>query len=79
MRKPYGRVTLLKSEVLKMRFNVNSNILKEGVLSVSKALPVRSTMPVLEGVQLVANENGLLLRCSDLTLQKECLLPAIVE
>ena len=62
-----------------MRFNVNSNILKEGVLSVSKALPVRSTMPVLEGVQLVANENGLLLRCSDLTLQKECLLPAIVE
>ena len=62
-----------------MRFNVNSNILKEGVLSVAKALPVRSTMPVLEGVQLVANENGLLLRCSDLTLQKECLLPAIVE
>ena len=62
-----------------MRFNVSSNILKEGVLSVSKALPVRSTMPVLEGVQLVAGENGLLLRCSDLTLQKECLLPAIVE
>ena len=62
-----------------MRFNVNSNLLKEGVLSVSKALPVRSTMPVLEGVHLVANENGLLLRCSDLTLQKECSLPAIVE
>lgn len=62
-----------------MRFNVNADILKEGVLSVAKALPVRSTMPVLEGVQLVANENGVLLRCSDLTLQKECLLPAIVE
>ena len=31
-----------------MRFNVGSNILKEGVLSVGKALPVRSAMPVLQ-------------------------------
>ena len=62
-----------------MRFNVNSDILKEGVLSVVKALPVRSPMPVLEGVELVTGENGVLLRCSDLTLQKECNLPAVVE
>ncbi len=62
-----------------MRFNVNSNILKEGVLSVVKVLPVRSSLPVLEGVQLAADENGLILRCSDLTLQKECRLPAVVE
>ncbi len=62
-----------------MRFSVHSDILKESVLSVVKALPVRSTMPVLEGVQLVADKEGVLLRCSDLTLQKECRLPAIVE
>ena len=62
-----------------MKFNVSSTILKEGVLSVIKALPVRSTMPVLEGVELVAQENGVLLRCSDMTLQKECILPSIVE
>ena len=62
-----------------MRFNVIANILKESVLSVSKALPVRSTMPVLEGVHLVADENGVLMRCSDLTLQKECRLLAGVE
>lgn len=62
-----------------MRFSVHSDILKEGVLSVVKALPVRSSMPVLEGVQLVVDEQGLLLRCSDLTLQKECRLAAIVE
>ena len=62
-----------------MRFTVNSNILKEGVLSVGKALPIRSSLPVLEGIQLVANEEGVLLRCSDLTLQKECRLNAVVE
>ena len=62
-----------------MRFSVHSDSLKEGVLSVSKALPVRSSMPVLEGVQLLADEGGVLLRCSDLTLQKECRLSAIVE
>ena len=62
-----------------MRFSVHSDILKDGVLSVSKALPVRSSMPVLEGVQLVADEECMILRCSDLTLQKEYRLPAIVE
>ena len=62
-----------------MRFCVDSNVLKEGVLSVAKALPIRSSMPVLDGVQLLADEQGVLLRCSDLTLQKECRLPATVE
>lgn len=62
-----------------MRFTVNANILKEGVLSVIKALPVRSSMPVLEGVQLIADEEGVILRCSDLTLQKECRLIAVPE
>ena len=62
-----------------MRFSVHSDILKNNVLSVVKALPVRSSMPVLEGVQIVVNEEGVLLRCSDLTLQKECRMAAIVE
>ena len=62
-----------------MRFSVNSDILKNGVLSVVKALPTRSAMPVLEGVQLVVDDQGVLLRCSDLTFQKEYRLGAIVE
>ena len=62
-----------------MRFSVHSDILKDSVLSVVKALPVRSTMPVLEGVHIVADEEGVLLRCSDLTLQKECRISAIME
>ena len=39
-----------------MRFSVHSDILKNGVLSVVKALPVRSAMPVLEGVHLVVQK-----------------------
>ena len=62
-----------------MKFSVHSDILKDGVLGVVKALPVRSSMPVLEGVQLVVDGEGVLLRCSDLTLQKECRLAAAVE
>ena len=62
-----------------MRFTVNSNILKDGVLSVIKALPLRSSMPVLEGVHVIASEQGVLLRCSDLTFQKECHLTAVTE
>ncbi len=62
-----------------MRFSVHADLLKEGVLSVVKALPVRSSLPVLEGVQLTVDEEGVILRCSDLTLQKECRLAAAVE
>ena len=62
-----------------MRFCVDSKNLLDGVLSVTKALPVRSSMPVLEGIHLVVNEEGVLMRCSDLTLQKEYRLPATVE
>ena len=62
-----------------MRFCVDSKVLNDGILSVSKALPVRSTMPVLDGIQIMADAAGVLLRCSDLTLQKEYRLPATVE
>ena len=62
-----------------MRFCVDSKVLNDGILSVSKALPVRSTMPVLDGIQIMADAAGVVLRCSDLTLQKEYRLPATVE
>ena len=48
-------------------------------MSVMKALPVRSSMPVLDGVLIEATQNGVHLTCSDLMFQKECLLPASVE
>ena len=62
-----------------MKFTMQTEDLQRGVLSVIKALPIRSTMPVLDGVLFEANEEGVHLTCSDLMFQKECLLPATVE
>ncbi len=62
-----------------MHFFMDSKELTEGVLSVIKALPVRTTMPVLEGIYLEATKDGVKLKCSDLMLQKECILPATIE
>ena len=62
-----------------MHFYIDSKELTQGVHSVIKALPVRTTMPILEGILLEATKDGIKLKCSDLMLQKECLLPATVE
>ena len=62
-----------------MKFTMQTEDLCQGVLSVIKALPVRSAMPVLEGVMIEATGAGLHLTCSDLMFQKECFLPATVE
>jgi len=62
-----------------MKFTMLTEDLCAGVLSVIKALPLRSAMPVLEGVMIEATQNGLHLTCSDLMFQKECELPATVE
>ena len=62
-----------------MKFTMQTEDLCMGVLSVVKALPVRSTMPVLDGVLIEATQDGIHLTCSDLMFQKECFLPAMVE
>lgn len=62
-----------------MKFSMQTEDLCMGVLSVVKALPVRSTMPVLDGVLIEATQDGVHLTCSDLMFQKECFLPAAVE
>lgn len=62
-----------------MKFTMQTEDLCAGVLSVIKALPARSTMPVLEGVMIEATNDVLHLTCSDLMFQKECFLPAFVE
>ncbi|MBQ1771934.1 MAG: DNA polymerase III subunit beta [Clostridia bacterium] len=62
-----------------MIFHVNSKELTAGVLSVVKALPVRTTLACLEGIFFTAQKDGLHLKCSDLMLQKECIIPSFVE
>ena len=42
-----------------MHFYIDSKELTEGVLSVIKALPVRTTMPILEGIYLEAGKDGI--------------------
>ncbi|MDO4564460.1 MAG: DNA polymerase III subunit beta [Clostridia bacterium] len=62
-----------------MRFYVDCNELISAVLSVIKALPLRTTLPALEGIYVVAEREGVRLLCSDLMMQKECFIPATVE
>lgn len=57
-----------------MRIVVNQQVLSKALTTVSKAVPVRTTLPSLEGILVNATEDGtLLLTASDLdiTIQKE--------
>lgn len=62
-----------------MKFFINSKELNEGISTVIKAVSVRTTMGILEGVYIEARDNALLLKCSDLSLQIETVIPATVE
>ena len=62
-----------------MKFNLEATDLQNGVFSVIKALPLRSAMPVLDGILIEAKKGEVHLACSDLMFQKECSLPAFVE
>ncbi|MDO4544090.1 MAG: DNA polymerase III subunit beta [Clostridia bacterium] len=62
-----------------MRFYVDCNEINAAVISVTKALPTRSTMPILDGIYFEATKEGLRLLCTDLLMQKECFVPATVE
>lgn len=62
-----------------MNFCVNSQTLNESIISVIKAMPVHTSMPVLDGILIRADGKGVHILCSDLMMQKECLLPASVS
>lgn len=62
-----------------MKLFMNVTELSAGVSIVSRALSSRTTLPILEGILLIADEKGLLLRCTDLAMQIETYLPATVE
>ena len=61
-----------------MNLTINSKELAEGVISVAKALPARASMPILDGIYLQATSDGLKLKCTDMMLQKECVVAADV-
>lgn len=62
-----------------MRIIVDTNALNAALSTVTKALPLRSTIPVLEGVYIKAEERKLLLRCTDLNIQIESSIDAAIE
>lgn len=62
-----------------MKIFMNTNDLNAGLSIVSRAIGSRTTLPILEGVMAEADETGLLLRCTDLSMQIETRIPATVE
>lgn len=62
-----------------MRVSVDLKTLQAGIATVVKSLSSRPSLPILEGIYVEASSKGLLLRCSDLTLQIESLIEANVE
>lgn len=61
-----------------MKIVCDSSQLSEAVGTVTKALAARTTMPVLEGVHIIAKNNTVKLACTDLRLGIETILPAQV-
>ncbi len=59
-----------------MRFNCPSNVLLQGLSTVTRALSTRSTQPIYEGVQIRTCEEGLRLTCSDGSISIVTVVPA---
>lgn len=62
-----------------MHFYIETKSLNAGLATVNKALSAHPVMNILEGIYLQCTDNTILLRCSDLSLQIECMLHASVE
>lgn len=62
-----------------MRIHINTQELNAGISTVIKALSVRTTVSILEGIYLEASNGWLLLRCTDLSLQIETNVAATVQ
>ena len=62
-----------------MRFTVDTAELNAAVATVSKALGVKSSVGILEGIYAEAIGDTLLLRCTDLSLQIEATLNVNIQ
>lgn len=62
-----------------MRIFVDTQELNAGILTVIKALSPRTTASILEGIYIEARGAEVLLKCTDLSLQIETIIPATVE
>ena len=62
-----------------MHIILDTNALNAALSTVTKALPVRTTISVLEGIYMKADRKRLLLRCTDLNIQIETYVDAMIE
>lgn len=62
-----------------MRFTVNTREMNEAVSIVTKAMPLHSSLQILEGIYIYASANTVFMKCSDLSLQIETEIHAEVE
>lgn len=62
-----------------MKFSINKSELLNALTVVSKGISARSTLPVLSGVLIEANEDTISLRTTDLTLSIQYDVAALVE
>lgn len=62
-----------------MKFSINKTELQNALAIVMKGVTTRSTLPVLSGILLVAEQDSLSLRSSDLQLSIQIQVPALIE
>lgn len=62
-----------------MRINLEKSQLMGAIATVSKAISSKSTLPILEGIYLEAQDNLVTFTCSDLSLSIQTKVPATVE
>ncbi|GAA1826552.1 DNA polymerase III subunit beta [Agromyces salentinus] len=62
-----------------MKFQVNRDVFSEAVSFAVKLLPQRTTLPILSGVLIQANENGLVLSSFDYEVSSQTEIQADVE
>ena len=62
-----------------MKFACSRDALLEAITIVQKAVPSKSTMPILEGILLEAEEGHIKLSSNDLEIAIECIIDADVE
>ncbi|MEA5059510.1 MAG: DNA polymerase III subunit beta [Clostridia bacterium] len=62
-----------------MKFTIQTQELNAGISTVVKAMGTRTTISILEGIYIEASGDAVLLRCTDLSLQIETIVPANIE
>ena len=62
-----------------MQFTANQNTFKKALTLVKKAMPTRSTLPILESVRLVADGNGVLIEGTNLDVAMQVRVDADVD